>query len=99
MTLKTNIINFNTRKLITKDDKRHSSNIQTANILTEEKDTQQVRSSFSTREIRESMFDNMNVIRSNKSTSYRFRDNARILRMYVNADARNFDRNFERKVA
>ena len=98
MTIKTNIINFNTRKLITKNDKRHSSNIETTNAIAEE-DTQQVRSSFSTREIRESMFDNMNVIRSNKSTSYRFRDNARILRMYVNADARNFDRNFERKVA
>ena len=90
MTIKTNIINFNTRKLITKDDKRHSSNIQTANILTEEKDTQQVRSSFSTREIRESMFDNMNIIRSSRGTSYRFRDQARLLRMYMTADTSNF---------
>ena len=89
MTIKTNIINFNTRKLITKDDKRHSSNIETTNAIAEE-DTQQVRSSFSTREIRESMFDNMNIIRSSRGTSYRFRDQARLLRMYMTADTSNF---------
>ena len=89
MTIKTNIINFNTRKLITKNVKRHSSNIETTNAIAEE-DTQQVRSSFSTREIRESMFDNMNIIRSSRGTSYRFRDQARLLRTYMTADTSNF---------
>jgi len=92
-----------TLRLIKQNDPKHSTNVQETKRLEElnliEFENRQVKRPLTSREIRESMFDNMNIIRSNKSTNYRFRDNARILRMYMNADARNFDRNFERKVA
>lgn len=93
-----------TLRLIKQDDEKHSINVKNRQLINElsliqeEKDNVKNRSSFSQREIRESMYDHMNIIRSHKSTNYRFRDNARILRMYCNADARNFDRNFDKKL-
>ena len=46
MTIKTNIINFNTRRLITKEDKRHSQNIKIAKELKQQKDLERFNESL-----------------------------------------------------
>tara|TARA_B110000444_G_C18763719_1_gene558874 strand:- start:847 stop:1122 length:276 start_codon:yes stop_codon:yes gene_type:complete len=84
----TKIINLNTRQLITKNDKRHSQNIKIAKELNViDFDTRQVKRTLTSSEIRSVMYSDLNRVKSSRSKSdSRYRDNARLLRSYINYD-------------